>query len=378
VDCRQLKIDATPKTEFVVRWGTDVRHGRTHDGIQEENALELAADTWKNAVRKVRFTVDGWDDEEPEIEIVSPPKYTKWLYGLQGPNAVDRVQVRWGLSSAEMETEWLAEGDPLEQCIEGIMRNAHRCGIEQLSHEGLIRIELTPTCVVTVFTPEGPRTAEVLWHSPDEKIVSAMGIAYDELVRHGPVEGKQMQLWAVPPVEVQELSETEETMVRQGYIEEAREANARRIISERSEMGWYPDPTISAPQADEVSPEVNEDDIPAAGATDTTEDADDEDGLIPGREGWTPEGWPTRRQTEKHEVRAGWTATKIHLDRTWRGVWLSESADSGEVQNTAQERFRDRIQPPVEVTEEGPHEWRIVRSAPVDGAVRGDVDTTDG
>jgi hypothetical protein len=84
-DYRQIKIDATSKTDFVVRWGTDTRHGHTHDGIHEESALELAAETWKNVVKKVRFTADGWDEEEPEIEIVSPPKYTKWLYGLKGP-----------------------------------------------------------------------------------------------------------------------------------------------------------------------------------------------------------------------------------------------------------------------------------------------------
>jgi hypothetical protein len=146
-----------------------------------------------------------------------------------------------------MTTEWPAEGDPLEECIEEVRRSAHRCGIEQLSHEGLIRIELTPTCVVTVHTPEGPRTAEVLWHSSDETIISATGDTYDELARHNTVEGKQMQLWAVPPELVQELSEAEEVMARQGYVEEAREANARRLVSERSETGWYPDPPIGAP-----------------------------------------------------------------------------------------------------------------------------------
>jgi hypothetical protein len=48
------------------------------------------------------------------------------------------------------------------------------------------------------------------------------------------------------------------------------------------------------------------------------------------------------------------------------------------VQSTAQERFRDRIQPPVDVRAEGPHEWRIVRGAPADEAERGEVDVTDG
>jgi hypothetical protein len=81
-------------------------------------------------------------------------------------------------------------------------------------------------------------------------------------------------------------------------------------------------------------------------------------------------------QEQRHEERAEWTAAQIHYGKTWRGVWLSGQVDAEGARGTALERFRDRISPPVEVREERPHEWRITRSGPTDGAVRTQVQVT--
>jgi hypothetical protein len=219
----------------------------------------------------------------------------------------------------------------------------------------------------------------VPWHATDETILEATGVNYGELARHVIVDGKQMQLYALVPEAEQALSEVEEALKGLGSVEEAMEAGARRIISERSESGWYPEPQGGMPSpTGKVEAEREEEGPELASEPDESEEADDEDGLAPGRSGWTPEGWPTRAQAERGEERAGWTAAKIHLDKMWRGVWLSGQADDAEVRTTAQERFRDRIQPPIDVSQEGPREWRIIRSELVDRSVRGEVAITDG
>jgi hypothetical protein len=157
------------------------------------------------------------------------------------------------------------------------------------------------------------------------------------------------------------MSEVEEEMMALGYEHASKEAQGLRAQS-ATKIEWF-----SA--EDERAPPPADDEV-----TEAEEEPDDEDGLTPGRKGWTPPGWPTTAQAKRRVTREGSTASTLYLGRTKRAVWPSEGADKEELRGTALERFRDRITVPIWVQAQSePAHWRITKGGLADTTAKAQV-----